>query len=101
MRGATRRSRRAATPVNPRRFMEKRNKWHNVSFDSATYDICKAMAEAKGQSTASYMRELVLCALHDEYADQLRVVQRKLLKARVKDTLKASQKGFLDITAPS
>lgn len=70
--------------------MEKGNKWHNVSFDSATYSICKVMAEAKGQSTASYMRDLVLYALHDEYAGQLRDIQRKLLKARVNDALKVS-----------
>jgi hypothetical protein len=61
--------------------MDKENKWHNVSFDSATYSICKVMAGAKGQSTASYMRDLVLLALHGEYADQLRVTQRQLLKA--------------------
>ena len=72
-------------------FMEKGNKRHNVSFDSGIYGICKIMAEAKGQPTASYMRDLVLRALHDEYADQLRVIQRKLLNPRSKDALKASQ----------
>jgi hypothetical protein len=71
-------------------FMEKKNKWHNVSFDSTTYSLCKVMAESKGQSTASYVRELVLYALHDEYVDRLRTIYRKLLKAHAKDALKVS-----------
>src|SRR6266446_7730901 len=78
LRGANRLTKSAATMTKTRRFMDKENKWHNVSFDSATYSICKVMAGAKGQSTASYMRDLVLLALHGEYADQLRVIQRKL-----------------------
>jgi hypothetical protein len=35
--------------------MKKKNKRHNVSLDSDVYSICKTMAEAKGQSTASYV----------------------------------------------
>jgi hypothetical protein len=69
------------------RELKKRN---NVSFDRGTYAMCKVIADAKGQSTASFMREAVLFYLQQQYGPAFKRVQQKMIETCAKDFKKAS-----------